>query len=50
MLTLAEKGGSSKEKDAQREREKNVLAVLVFDQNAMDESPKEPDPEVCKAG
>ena len=47
MLTLAEKGASSKEKDTQREREKNVLAVLVFDQNAMVESPKEPDAEVC---
>jgi hypothetical protein len=46
MLTLAEKGASSKEKEAQREREKNVLAVLVFDQNAMVESPKEPDMEV----
>ena len=46
MLTLAEKGASSKEKELQREREKNVLAVLVFDQNAMVESPKEPDMEV----
>ena len=46
MLTLADRGTSSKEKEIQREREKNVLAVLVFDQNAMDESPKEPEPEV----
>ena len=46
MLTLAEQGGSSKERDTQREREKSVLAVLMFDQNAMPESPKEPDYEV----
>lgn len=46
MLTLAEKGASSKEKETQKEREKNVLAVLVFDLNAMTESPKEPDMEV----
>ena len=49
MLTLAEKGASSKEKELQREREKNVLAVLVFDQNAMMESPKEPDADVSCA-
>ena len=49
MLTLAEKGASSKEKELQREREKNVLAVLVFDQNAMMESPKEPDADVSYA-
>ena len=47
MQTLAEQGASSKERDFQKEREKNVLAVLVFDQNMMDETPKEPDLEVC---
>lgn len=46
MQTLAEQGGSSKEKEFQKEREKNVLAVLVFDQNMMDDSPKEPELEV----
>eukprot|EP00116_Pleurobrachia_bachei_P008889 sb/3469151/ len=40
-----ESGSGSTEREIQRNREKNVLAVLVFDQGKPDESPKEPDPQ-----
>ncbi|XP_006815996.1 serine/threonine-protein phosphatase 1 regulatory subunit 10-like [Saccoglossus kowalevskii] len=45
ITSLARPGSCSTEKDAQREREKNVLQSLFFDKASLPDSPHEPDPE-----